>query len=311
MANRRIVPNFFLAGAPKCGTTSLSKYLLGHPNVFMCYPKEPKFFADDLFHIHAFGSFDDYLALFRKCGDQHLAVGEASASYLYSRNAMKQIRAFNGDARIILMFRNPVDFLQSFHAQLLFAFNEDREDFVEAWNLQDDRRNGHHVPETCIAPEFLQYRTAAKFGEQLERLLTIFPREQIKCIVFDDFIADPQAVYLDVLAFLGVPDDGRTAFPRYNEAKTHRSRRLGAFMMHAPPLLRSPWNVLKKICGPGISRLSEGVIRANATPRRPRALPPDFQMRLRREFSADVEKLSRLIGRDLSFWTDAHEGSDP
>ena len=132
MTNRRIVPNFFLAGAPKCGTTSLSEYLRAHPNVFMCCPKEPFYFDDDLTRIHAVGSFDDYLALFRNCGEEHLAVGEASTCYLFSRNAMKRIHAFNDEAKIIVMFRNPADFLPSLHAELLFNFNEDQEDFTEA-----------------------------------------------------------------------------------------------------------------------------------------------------------------------------------
>ena len=274
----------------------------------MCYPKEPYYFADDLTQLHAVATLDEYLMLFGKCTTDHIAVGEASVGYLYSRNAMERIRAFNRDAKIILMFRNPIDFLQSFHAQLLFAFNEDRQDFVEAWNLQEERRNGHHVPETCIAPKLLQYRAAAKFGEQLERLLTIFPRDQIKCIVFDDFIADTRAVYLEVLAFLGAPDDGRTEFPRYNEAKTQRSRRLGAFMMHPPPLLRASWRLLKTVCGPRISRLSQGLIRANAAPIGQASLPAEFRNQLIDEFRPDIAKLSALMGRDLSFWTDNDSG---
>lgn len=298
-----LVPNFFLAGAPKCGTTSLSEYLRTHPNVFMCYPKEPIFFDEDLAQIHAVGSFDDYLALFRKRRDHHLAVGEASTCYLYSRNAMKRIHSFNRHAKIIVMFRNPVDFLPSLHAELLFDFNEDRKDFTEAWSLQEERARGRSVPKQCLVPQFLQYRALASFGDQLERLLAVFPRDQVMCILFDDLVTDPRAVYLDVLAFLGVPKDGRTAFPRYNEAKTHRWDRMGAFMMRPPPLVRASWRALKRVCGPKISRFTASLILANAQPIDRTVLPESFRNQLIDEFRPDIAKLSRLMGRDLSFWT--------
>ncbi len=312
MANRRIVPNFFVAGAPKCGTTSLYAHLRAHPNIFMCSPKEPAYFYEDLTRIHAFfGSFDDYLALFRKSGDQHLAVGEASTAYFYSRTAMKRIHDFNADAKIIVMVRNPIDFVRSLHAQLLFNFNEDREDFVEAWSLQEERARGRSIPERCRRPRMLQYRAAAKFGEQLERLLTIFPRNQVMCILFDDFIADPRAVYLVVLAFLGVPDDGRTEFPRYNAAKTHRWESVNAFMKRPPRLVRAFWSALKRVGGPKISRFTVSLIsrflmslvRANAQTINRMVLPESFRDQLIDEFRPDIAKLSRLIGRDLSRWT--------
>jgi hypothetical protein len=297
------IPNFFIVGAPKCGTTALSEYLREHPNVFMSYPKEPHFFADDLTHLHAVRTFDEYMRLFKGRRPEQTVVGEASAWYLYSENALKRIRDFNRDARIIVMIRNPVDFVQSFHSQLLFAFNEDQEDIVEAWNLQEKRARGNHIPEKCVAPQFLQYRTAAKFGDQMDRLLTLFPRQQVKCIVFDDFISDPKATYLEVLEFLGVPDDGRTEFSRLNVRKVHRSKLLGAFLMRPPPALRSIWKGLKRVFGNELSRLIGRIIEANSAPTSRPPLDPAFRARLAAEFVDDVAKLSRLLGRDLGRWT--------
>lgn len=311
MATRLLVPNFFLAGAPKCGTTALSEYLGSHPNVFLSYPKEPGYFADDLPHVRAVESLDDYLALFAKRGKAHRVVGEATVWYLYSKTAMRRVHDFNGDGKIILMFRNPVDLLQSLHADFLFSFYEDRENFQDAWELQDVRRKGAHIPGRCRTPEFLQYREIAMFGDQFERLLAVFPREQIKCVFYDDLIDDPGMVYRDVLAFLGLPDDGRADFSRVNPSKTHRSARLGALLMHPPWLLRAPWSILKRTFGLGLSRISQGLIRANSTPRDRPPISPDFQARLQREFAADVAKLSRLTGRDLSFWTEAGDCYKP
>ena len=226
MAGEQVVPNFFIAGAPKCGTTALSEYLCAHPNVYMCYPKEPSFFADDLPPFRAVTTLSEYEALFRRRSIDHLAVGEASVWYIYSQYAMDRIRAFNPDAKIILMFRNPIDFLQSLHTHFLFDFNEDQTEFIEAWNLQDARREGRHRPEKCVVPQFLQYKAVASFSRYVEHVLTLFPRDQVKCVIFENFVSNSRAVYLDILDFLGVPDDGRVSFPKINEAKSHRWQRL-------------------------------------------------------------------------------------
>jgi hypothetical protein len=86
-------PNFFIVGAPKCGTTSLSEYLRSHPNVFMSSPKEPHFFATDLYPRNPEGidSVAAYLQLFTDARDQHQVVGEASASYMFSDAAIPAI----------------------------------------------------------------------------------------------------------------------------------------------------------------------------------------------------------------------------
>lgn len=172
MVAKTLIPNFFIVGAPKCGTTAVSEYLRNHPSIFMSFPKEPHHFSDDFAQFREYRRLDDYMKLFRGRTQDHLIVGEASVWYLYSSSAVKSIYEFNKDAKILVMLRNPIDFVCSLHSQLLFAFNEDRPDFAEAWNLQEDRAKGINLPKTCIAPQFLQYRAVAKFGAQLEHFLS-------------------------------------------------------------------------------------------------------------------------------------------
>ncbi len=302
MVTERTAPNFFLAGAPKCGTTALSEYLRAHPNVFMPYPKEPSYFADDMIHFDAVTTLDAYLRLFEKRRPQQTAIGEASVWYLYSKNALGNIKRFNPNAKIIVMFRNPIDFVQSLHAHLLFSFIEDRTDIEEAWALQEERRNGRSIPNRSFAPEFLQYREAANFGDQLERLLTIFPREQVMCVIYDDFVQNPRRVFLEVLNFLGVPDDGRKDFPKINQRKTHRSHSFGAFLIQPPARLRAGWKLLKRLFGNEISQAIDYMIRANSLPDTRGPMPLALRDLMVEEFGPDVAKLSSLIGRDLSFW---------
>ena len=107
------IPNFFIVGAPKCGTTALCEYLKYHPNVFMSTPKEPHYFAEDFERYRHVKTEDKYLALFGDCNDRHLMIGEASVFYLRSTRAVSLIRDFNPDAKIIVMLRNPVDMVYS------------------------------------------------------------------------------------------------------------------------------------------------------------------------------------------------------
>ena len=123
-------PDFFIVGAPKCGTTSMFHYLRQHPQIFMPDNKEPHYFGKDLIKMsdEFIDNEDEYLNLFKDAkSDQKL--GEASTFYLYSKSAYKEIKEYNPDAKIIIMLRNPIDFLHSLHSQLLFSGYEDELDF--------------------------------------------------------------------------------------------------------------------------------------------------------------------------------------
>ena len=127
-------PNFFIVGAPKCGTTALYEYLKTHPNIFLSTPKEPDFFCKDIpEHFENFpNTFEDYLSLFQSANDNHVAVGEATALYLYSRVAIKDIYQLYPDAKIIVLVRSPIDMAQSLHSQDVFNLIENEKNFEDA-----------------------------------------------------------------------------------------------------------------------------------------------------------------------------------
>ena len=105
------------------------------------------------------------------------------------------------------------------------------------------------MPATARVPEFLQYGDAARLGAQLRRVYESFPPEQVKVIVFDDLRADTAAVYRESLAFLGVPDDGRTEFPRVNENKVHRAESVARFTQRPPRALVAAARGVKRVSG--------------------------------------------------------------
>ena len=298
-----VKPNFFIVGAPKCGTTALYNYVSHHPNVFMSRVKEPHFFARDLGTYPRIKTMEEYTGLFSRATEQHLTVGEASVYYLRSRVAIPNIREFNPDARLIAMFRNPVDMVASLHAQLLYWSEETIADFETAWRLQERRLRGLDLPRGSRGSFLLQYAEAAQFGTQTQRLLSSFPREQVKLILYDDFAASPQAVYDEVIAFLGIPHDGRTEFPRINENKRARLPWLRNFYRKPPPPLRRAVRKLKQGTGwKTITSVKEKIVHANTVRERREPLSPEFRAELVESFRDEVALLARLVGRDLSHW---------
>jgi Sulfotransferase domain len=298
-------PDFFILGAPKCGTTALSEYLRRHPRVFVSRPKEPHYFCGDFDYYYAPGqrTEEHYLRLFAEADEGHLAVGEASVWYLYSEDAARNIAQFDPAARIIVMVRNPAELVPSLHSQLLYTLDEDRPSVAEAWALQEARRRGEAVPATARVPEFLQYGDAARLGAQLSRVYESFPPEQVKVIVFDDLRADTAAVYRESLAFLGVPDDGRTEFPRVNENKVHRAESLARFTQRPPRALVAAARGVKRVSGVERLGVMDRLRQRNREVTSREEIDPALDRELRDFFRDDVRELGELIGRDLSAWS--------
>ncbi len=271
----------------------------------MSTPKEPHYFCDDFDYYYAPGqrTLDHYLGLFADAGEQHRAVGEASVWYLYSRTAARNIIEFDPAARVIVMVRNPVELVPSLHSQLSYMLDEAEPDPAVAWELQAARARGEGLPATVRVPEFLQYGEAARLGAQVRRVLEVVPREQVKVLVFDDLRADTGAVYRETLEFLGLPDDGRTEFPRVNENKVHKAAAVARFTQRPPSALVSVARGVKRITGVERLGVLDRVRRRNREVTRREEISPEFAAVLKEHFRDDVAELSELIGRDLTAWT--------
>lgn len=302
-------PDFFIAGAPRCGTTALYTYLSEHPNIFMSEVKELNYFASDFPGVQkiAFNSDDDYLKVFSSAGDNHQAVGEASPFYLYSEHAFNNILAFNPRSKIILTLRSPVQFVQSFHRLNLSLLREDEEDLEKAWNLQEERSLGRHIPSSSREPQLILYGELGQFGKHVKKLYEIFPAEQILVIIFEDFILQPQVIYDRILDFLQVPSDDRTEFPAINANFSNRSRLL-AKLFHPPQFIYQGFMKFIGLFGvdfmKSISVVYNKIEKLNTTTTKRKPLDPKFKAKLQSYFREDVALLSEIIARDLSSWLD-------
>jgi len=289
-------PNFFILGAPKCGTTSLATWLGDHPRIFVSKTKEPHFFNTD--DKQAVATLAAYEGLFSQARDRHRAIGEASVWYLSSSVAVANILRYQPAARFIVMLRNPVEMAPALHAEMVLSGHENVRDFRTAWEQQDERRQGTRLPALTWAQRRLLYGEVCALGNQFQRLLSAVPRDRLLTILLDDIAADPRREYLRALQFLGVDDDGRVEFAIYNSARTLRWPHLntGMFLMSqiksrmGIQLNLNLWNL--------VSRLN-----TIETPREP--LLCEMAEILRSYFACDVELLGRLLGRDLRHWLTA------
>ena len=178
-------PDFFLVGAPKCGTTAMHLYLSLHPDVFMPAIKEINYFGSDLtYNLPYLVSPEDYVAFFAAAGDQH-RVGESSVMYLYSRRAAGEIHRYNPGARILIMLRNPVETMYAHHSQLVSTADENILDFEEALAAEERRFQGQDIPELTLITDYLFYRQIVRFSKQVSRYFNIFGRERVHVVLFD------------------------------------------------------------------------------------------------------------------------------
>lgn len=295
-------PTFFIVGSVKCGTTALYTYLREHPSIFLPFPKDTNYFSEDFSGLREVTTLPQYLALFPPADGSQVTIGEASSLYMYSRVALQRIRDFEPAANLIAMLRNPIDLAYSFHNQLLFSQDETEVSFEEAWRLQRRRAEGQMIPRRCRVPAQLQYGAVAKLGEQVERMLNIFPSDQVKLVLFDDFRAEPSGVYEDVLAHIAVASDGRQDFSRVNVRSTHRSRVVGHATEQPPQWLRTGVRTVKRALGVKRLGLFDAVRGFNVKAQAAEPLRPGFRDELADYFHDDIMKLAGIMGRDLSAW---------
>lgn len=300
-------PDFFIVGAPKCGTTALYRALRRHPRIFMPDRKEPNFFGSDFTAPYPYFIRDEseYLALFEPAGDA-LRVGEASAWYMYSRRAAREIVEYSPGARAIVMLRDPVDLMYALHSQRIYSGNEDITDFEEALAAEPDRKRGRRIPPDVNLVDGLFYREVARLSPQVERVFDAFGRDRVHVILLDDLRRNPERTLADVCRFLGVDPDADLTLPRVNQNRRVRMRRIHRIFSEPPGPARA---AVRRILPRALREWMGAELWKRNVKTRPRPpLDPALRARLRAEFRDDVLRLGELIGRQLTAWTDIRAG---
>jgi len=298
------LPDFFIAGAPKAGTTALHAALARHPQLYLSGVKEPKFFLTDgpppaqggpgdakTYREHIWRQ-PDYEALFAPAPAGTIR-GESTPFYLYSPAAQQRINKLIPQAKMIIVLRDPIERAHSNWAHLWSSGLDPIDDFVRACDAEDRRVAAGWA-------EFWHYKRIGLYGEQLEHLYTMFAAEQVLLLRYIDLVDNPSDTLDRICAFLGVrqglvadvPRENVTAHPDHTRRHQYLSRVLRSGSAITTRLPGHPAKAL-------IDRL-EGSLQRGAAPRRP--LTWQQRQALIPFFEGDVRLLENMTGQDFSRW---------
>jgi hypothetical protein len=298
------LPDFFLIGAPKAGTTALHAALATHPQLSMSRVKEPKFFLGDgappvrpagpgdahSVQEHVWRR-DDYEALW---DDRPGALrGESTPFYLSNAAALDRIAAAVPDARLIAVLRHPVDRAYSNWAHLWADGLEPLSEFLAACAAEDRRMAEGWAP-------FWRYLGLGRYGEQLEAVLDRFPREHVHVLRYRDLVDEPINALNGICGFLGVEADAVMDVPSENVSTyvppSTTTKVLQAAVRSGASIGRYlPPQVWRKASAPLLSALQR------SGGHRPE-LSAGVRARLLEGFADDIAVLERMTGQSFDDW---------
>jgi hypothetical protein len=301
------VPDFFVVGNPKSGTTALNEMLKGHPRLYMPDLDGTQFFAPEL-HPRPRQSntypdtVEDYLSLFEAAKPEQRA-GEVSPSYLWSRTAASRIAELQPDARIIAILREPASFLRSLHLELLQDHIETENDLGKAIALDEVRRQEKESRNSDSQKGLRYSAERVRYVEQLRRYHAVFPPEQVLVLIYEDFRADNEGTVRQVLRFLEVDDTHPIEVTEANPTVLVRSPRLHELVrslyMGEGPATRVVKAGIKALTPRQLRRDGLESFRRRVLYGKPRPPDEEVMLELRRRSKGEVVALSEYLDRDL------------
>jgi hypothetical protein len=287
-----MLPNLFIVGTPKAGTTSLHHYLDFHPEVFMSNPKETNYFTYEeikkqklYYNEEHISTKESYLALFKNASNSPV-IGEASVSYLFYPGTAKKIFDFNPKAKIIIILRNPVERCYSHYLmdKRLGFVKEDLETIISEGSKES----------SPLAHAYQQFVELGFYSKQIEQYLEIFPKKQIKIFIYEEISAERKKFILDVCAFLGIRYQYNNDFEHhtntYNEPKGSILKKLYASKI----VRRSIKAILPK-------KQLERINKTFFDNKKP-ILAKDTRALLGKIYESDIAKTEAILGTSLNIW---------
>jgi hypothetical protein len=307
------LPDFLVIGAPKAGTTALHVALSTHPQLYLSRIKEPKYFLTDDAPPPAGGGPGDartfraqvwqraaYEALFDSAPAGVLR-GESTTLYLRDSAAHGRIRRAIPDAKLIAVLRDPVDRAHSNWTHLRSAGLEPEGDFLKACDLEADRIAKGWAP-------FWRYVEQGRYGEQLEHLYTLFPREQVLVLLYRDYREDPVGMVDRACEFLGVRSGVVTDVPLENITAAPSHSAVNAALHQVIRWTDRIEHHLPSWCGSAVTLPATMLLQRE---QRARArLTAEQRQELLPQFIDDIALLESVTGRSFSHWVNPHNGSE-
>jgi hypothetical protein len=292
------MPNLFIIGAAKAGTTALYDYLAQHPQVFLSRVKEPMFFSRDEYYARGLDWYEEF---YFRGADEYPVRAEATPHYLYwSEKVAPRIKDVYGErpVKFLVSFRDPVSRAYSWYWNMV---REGREElnFDEALRVEEYRLEQNHSELYQLGSMVYGYSAGSRYASLLQPYLELFSAEDFFFVFQDDLKSSVNETCANIFEFLGVRSSIQINSSNSNPAAMPRSR-----LLHKTLRQRSLLKESIKPLMPGRvrRRLKSRVMQANLkeTPYAP--LDPQLAHQLRMSYRTEIEKLESITGRDLSSW---------
>ena len=282
--------DFFIVGAPKAGTTSLFYYLNKNKGICMSSIKEPNFFSSQDLKIQKIyydslilDNLKEYERIFTPKNKQQI-IGEASVSYLFYHNVANRIFDYNPRSKIIIILRDPVERAFS-HYSMDLRLGHVKQSLDELFDLGLNNKDNLF---------FQQYILLGQYYEQVNRYIKVFGRENICVKFYDELKLDASSFYSDILKFLHQENDHNIDFNQpFNKSKLPSNKFIK--WLYSWPIIRKisliflPLSVIEFI---NIKFFKENN----------NIITNDLKSKLHSFFLEDIEKLEKLLSKDLKSW---------
>jgi len=285
-------PNFFIVGGSKCGTTNISYYLNEHPQVFVSELNEPYYFCkfdvpNDFERPSMIKDETKYLRLFENATN-HKAIGEATSAYLHCPHAASEIKKSFPNSKIIISVRNPIEKAHSSYFSYKFMHPDNRS-FAEMITWQDQQRH---------EKEFFLYNfiEAGFFSKHIKRFQNEFSSENIKIIIFEDYIKNEYQYINSILKFLGIDKPVELTEQPKGSYRIPKNK-ISDFLLGSSTFRR----VATKLV-PTVQRQKLGDKFFLKQTKKP-SMQNDERKQLKEIYKNEVKNLEELLGKNLS-WSD-------
>jgi hypothetical protein len=293
-----LLPNFFILGAAKAGTTTLADILRQHPQVFLPFDKEPMFFSRDAFYENGI---DWYCNTYFKNAVNFQSRGEASPHYLYwAEKAAARIHSVYLDQpiRFIVILRNPVDRAYSWYWNMIREGLEDLS-FEQAVVEETKRLSMNRETVQSLGSMQYGYLYGGQYAAQIAHFLEYFDRHQFLFLLQDDLRQDYSQVCQQMFRFLEIDEHIKISATISNPAAMPRSRWLQR-VLQGPSFVKG---VIKRAAPQRIRyQAKRALLDANAVETQYPPMPAEMRVKLQNQFANENKRLAELIGRDLSSW---------
>jgi hypothetical protein len=281
-----VMPNFFIIGAIRAGTTSIYHYLKQHPEVYMSPIKDTDFF------VHEGKNIDDYRALFQGFSGEK-AIGDVSSRYLYSPQAAERIKYYTPEAKLIAILRNPVERAYS-HYYMHVRERRERRTFIEA--IDDEKKQ---VRNNNLSFGQRRYVNLGFYHRHLLPYFDLFDRRQIAIYLFEELKADAKGLMRNIFQFLDVADEFVPDVSiQYHVSGIPKTKILRPLLWKSPVITALGWHLPSWLHHTALA--FREILRSRQLVKPP--LSPEIRSSLVFEYREDILLLQELIQKDLSKW---------